>query len=437
MTIFSQQKFRKIINDLKRRPEDAARDLSLPLSKIENILNGKEKISLKIIEKAISVWPVNHSDFFSFTDDANNGFKILKFDESENSQRKMYRAGKPYYLYKDTVMSKVSPFRPEWIKQLVVVNDNDPNNEAVKFNNGHFLHQFTYFIGPVNFYYIENNVKKVAEMNSGDSMYISPYIPHTFTTRKNSEGINGCILALTFSDKIDGDTLNEISAIGYENAKKLRINLNDELNCFKSSLNFHFNNSFISKEHFKMITKFSIDDLNSINELPDFSILKAICDVLQIGLRDLLLTPLTATVKINKYSECSKWFYPSTQDKKYGIVQLTNIPELPFSKSFELNSLVDIENDITFQVSTHQYLYNIGDTSCRVIINEIFKENFAPGDSIYLKPGVKFKFIKKSKILILRTGGRVAGDAIFQISKLSEENFKRLMNDNSPWFNSN
>ena len=86
-------------------------------------------------------------------------------------------------------MSKISPFRPEWIQELVTVNNNKPNNPEAKFNNGHFLHQFTYFIGPVNFYYIENNKKKVAKMNTGDSMYISPYIPHTFTTRKNKEGI--------------------------------------------------------------------------------------------------------------------------------------------------------------------------------------------------------------------------------------------------------
>ena len=46
--------------------------------------------------------------------------------------------------------------------------------------------------------------KKVARMTTGDSMYISPYVPHTFTTRKNKENILGSILALTYTDKIDG-----------------------------------------------------------------------------------------------------------------------------------------------------------------------------------------------------------------------------------------
>ena len=43
----------------------------------------------------------------------------------------MHRGGKPYYSYKDTVMSKLSPFRPEWIEELVVVKDNKPTNTNV------------------------------------------------------------------------------------------------------------------------------------------------------------------------------------------------------------------------------------------------------------------------------------------------------------------
>ena len=65
-------------------------------------------------------------------------------------------------------MSKLSPFRPELLTELVVVKDNKAENPLVKFNNGHFLHQFTYFIGPVNFYYIKNNKKIVTKMNTGD-----------------------------------------------------------------------------------------------------------------------------------------------------------------------------------------------------------------------------------------------------------------------------
>ena len=35
-------------------------------------------------------------------------------------------------------MSKLSPFRPELITELAIVNNNKPNNSNVKYNNGHF-----------------------------------------------------------------------------------------------------------------------------------------------------------------------------------------------------------------------------------------------------------------------------------------------------------
>jgi D-lyxose ketol-isomerase len=58
-----------------------------------------------------------------------------------------------------------------------------------------------------------------------------------------------------------------------------------------------------------------------------------------------------------------------------------------------------------------------------------------PGDSIYLKPNVKHKFIGKSKILILRIGGKIYGEVNLALSHLSENNFYRLIKDNRPWYN--
>ena len=43
----------------------------------------------------------------------------------------MSRGGNPYYLYKDTIMSKLSPFRPELITELMIVKDNKPENVKV------------------------------------------------------------------------------------------------------------------------------------------------------------------------------------------------------------------------------------------------------------------------------------------------------------------
>ena len=195
--------FLGILNDLKRRPEDAARELGIDIEVIKGIISGEKEFSTELIERAISIWPINKRDFYIIDDDCPDGVKIMRVEDSERSSRIMERAGKPYYEYRDTAMSTVGQFRPEWILELCVVDDNDPENPGVQWNNGHFMHQFTYFIGPVNFYYRDSKGKKTVEvMNTGDSMYISPFVPHTFTTRNNEEGKKDLILAITYGNKL-------------------------------------------------------------------------------------------------------------------------------------------------------------------------------------------------------------------------------------------
>ena len=61
--IKSGQNFLGILNDLKRRPEDAAAELGISLEEITRIIDGKKTLSQEIIEKAVKIWPVNISDF--------------------------------------------------------------------------------------------------------------------------------------------------------------------------------------------------------------------------------------------------------------------------------------------------------------------------------------------------------------------------------------
>ena len=89
--MISNIKFRKLLNDLKRRPEDAAKDLKITKKEILKFLNNEKKISHKILNKATKVWPVNYGDFFSFSDDTQNGFKIMRSDKSNKSKRIMIR----------------------------------------------------------------------------------------------------------------------------------------------------------------------------------------------------------------------------------------------------------------------------------------------------------------------------------------------------------
>ena len=49
--------FLGLINDLKRRPEDAAKELNITLDEINAIIEGRKQISQEIIERATKIWP--------------------------------------------------------------------------------------------------------------------------------------------------------------------------------------------------------------------------------------------------------------------------------------------------------------------------------------------------------------------------------------------
>ena len=79
--IKSGQNFLGILNDIKRRPEDAARELEVSLDEINSILSGKKELSVDIVDKATKIWPVNARDFYVIHDDCPQGIKIMRCEE--------------------------------------------------------------------------------------------------------------------------------------------------------------------------------------------------------------------------------------------------------------------------------------------------------------------------------------------------------------------
>ena len=83
MEISSEPEFTKdgknflgILNDLKRRPEDAAKELGVSEEEIRLIINGKKAVSSEIIAKAQKIWPVKASDFYIIRDDCQQVLKL-------------------------------------------------------------------------------------------------------------------------------------------------------------------------------------------------------------------------------------------------------------------------------------------------------------------------------------------------------------------------
>ena len=432
--------FLGILNDLKRRPEDAAKELGVSLEEILSVIKGEKELSHDIIKRAAEIWSVNISDFYLIHDDSPNGVKIMRAEESQKSSRVMDRGGSTYYEYRDTAMSSISLFRPEWIEELCIVDDNEPNNPTVQWNDGHFMHQFTYFIGDVNYYWEESDGrKKVAVMNTGDSMYGTPFRPHTFATRKGASK-NGLILALTYGNNLMVSQ-QELSTLGVELGLNFYLDFSTKERAFSSLLKFNRENMSLTHEEFAKrsgIPKETIEGLeNSITSLPDDEMLSKLAKALNVNVRDLYPPDsIEDKVIVRYYKDAPRWFYP--ESKAYEIVELAHSRYLPFSKALEFN-IKKSENDqiLDIKMGLHQYIYNVGDSPVEFnwkINNIMNHEKINPGDSIYVKPFVPHNFRGNGKLMVLRIAGRIAGDAQRELSTLDKNDAHRAILETSMWF---
>ncbi len=433
--------FLGLINDIKRRPEDAAKELGVELEEINAIIAGKKEISYEIIVKAVKKWPLNPRDFFLINDDCSDGVKIMRFEQSANSSRVMDRGGSPFYKYRDTAMSSVSLFRPEWIEELCYVDDNDPENSKAQWNNGHFMHQFTYFIGDVNYYYKDgDNNKKVFVTKTGDSVYGTPFRPHTFTTRTGAEK-NGLILALTYGNKIAADTQQELSAIGPELGIQYHLDFTTREKAFSSLLKFNIDAASITNNELSKrtgIDESKIEEYLTANTfVPDYTIIQKLAKALSVNTHDLLPPDIIEERVIpKKYQDSERWFYPN-DSKAYEMVELSQSRNLPFSKALEIHVRENSNDSLDLKVGLHQWVYNIGQTSIRFnwkIGEKTHQEEIHPNDSIYIKPFVEHSMRGSGKLVVLRIGGRMSGDAQREFSNLSKGDADRAINETQMWF---
>jgi|TARA_B100001179_G_scaffold166210_1_gene122308 methylphosphonate synthase len=432
--------FLGLINDLKRRPEDAAKELNISVEDIMDIIEGRKEISSEIIARAKKIWPVNSRDFFLIEDDCPNGIKIMRVEDSAKSSRIMERGGAPYYEYRDTAVSSVGLFRPEWIEELCEVEDNDPNNNVVQWNKGHFMHQFTYFIGDVNYYYIGPDGKKnVAIMNTGDSVYGTPFRPHSFTTRKGASK-NGLILALTYGNQLSGDTQQELSIMGKELGMPYWLDFSSRKKAFGALLNFHRTCASLSFEEFSKRTGIDKDALIQFekgSEIPSYETNITLAKALNVNSRDLFPPDVIEDKVIVKYyKDAPRWYFPESTTT-YHIVELSHSKTLPFSKAFEFTIEKSDDDELDLQVGLHQYVYNVGDESIKLnwqTKNTIKHDVLKSGDSAYIKPNVPHNFRGKGKLVILRIAGRIVGDAQRELSYLDEHDVNRAISETTMWF---
>ena len=140
---------------------------------------------------------------------------------------------------------------------------------------------------------------------------------------------------------------------------------------------------------------------------------------------------------VKHHDEGKKWFYPS-QTSTYEFVELANTTVLPFSKSLEIKINNTDSKELDLRTGLHQYVYNICNSTITinwVLDGQIFSEEIHPNDSLYIKPFVEHNFRGEGKLLVLRIGGKIAGDSQRELSFVGKKNTKRAISETMQWFN--
>jgi len=205
-----------LLNGVKQTVPSFAGLYNLDINVLDTVIRGEIGPTLEIrtaIEKhrPLRVRDLYSKEFqnkFPVPDDTVGGVIVCKSAQTDKTRRTTLRGLEKqkilFYTYADTAMSTSSLFKPEWIAEHFIHDGVDAEDTPDwAFNHGHFENQVTYFIGPVNFHWISNGKKYVRQMNTGDTNYITPFVPHTFTTREKGKGL---ILAVTYGSGVASES---------------------------------------------------------------------------------------------------------------------------------------------------------------------------------------------------------------------------------------
>jgi len=275
-------------------------------------------------------------------------------------------------------------------------------------------------------------------MKTGDSMYISPFVPHTFTSRNKQS--NGLILALTYGNKLTGDVKQELSGLSIEAGSQFSLDFSTKEKSSASLLKFHRDISSLPINEVSIRTKIpahTIIELENAKRLPTHDEIILLARSYNVNSRELIADDkIEKKVVVKPHSECKKWYYPDNS-KIYEFVELASTTSLPFSKAFEINVQNSDIPDYDFKVGLHQFIYNIGENE--LLLNWEFNDKkytklIQPGDSIYIKPFIKHNFRGNGKLIVLRVGGRIPGDSQRELSLIGGRNTKRAISETMQWF---
>jgi methylphosphonate synthase len=419
-------------NDLKRTPEMLADDLGIARDDLRHLLAGECDVRElhALIERIAAAYPVDSADLRIPEDDCDHGARIVRAATSVASRRVSHRADprggtSPYYEYRDTAFSRLSPFRPEWIRPLRLVTSARADDPMLVYNQGHLLHQYTYYVDGVNFYWRTGIGQDAAEMETGDSTYGTPWWPHTFAARDPER--RGYILAVTFGAQVRR-AQRELYALGrrthfyvidYRHPRRAAIEL----------LDHHLASEMMSRAELCARCRDAGTEVSGLFDeahLPTAVELGAAARVLTIEPADLHVpayTPADEVVRVRR-AESTPSEIP-LDSPRYRVWRMARLSRMPQVKGFGLDVLVGGTAPVDLTTGLHAWIYNYGDAAVSMAWSdgETHRTSLAPGDSIYLQPFIAHGFAREDRqaaLCVVRVPGAVDLATQRELSYLSE-----------------
>lgn len=439
-------------NDLKRDSHSLATELGFDDATIENVLAGAASPDTadEVIRRMGQTYPIDDADLRILPDDCDAGIKIMRAEESLATSRIFKRPDRrgqlePYYEYRDTAFSRLSPFRPEWIRELRVVSDSDPHNPDVAFNHGHFLHQYSMYVGPVNHYWEVDGRRYSSEMNTGDSSYTTPFRPHTFTSRSTTE--RALILAVTFGGNVRR-AQRELYALG-SRAEHYVLDNSTPTAATKAIIRQCLLDAAISVDQLDRelqrcnTTLRAHDAVEGDRPLtaPDLELLAS---VLSVNTRDLQVPVFDEDdeVIVEHARAEDAYAYPTDRDPQYTIFPMTRTAKMPAMRGFTAHvtrSPQSPRGEGLLSSSLHSWIYNYSDNAVGLHWSDGATEHetvIEPDDSLYVQPFIPHAFTRMGKdpgaLCVVRVSGHVSGDTQRELSHFPT--ITRAVREDRRWF---
>jgi methylphosphonate synthase len=434
-----------MLNDLKRDHVTAAAELDISPELLSRALVGEVAAAGVVRSRASLRWPVSARDLHLREDDVSGDVLVWEAARSIRSTRTIERGGRPYYEYRDTAMARVSPIRPEWIRMLVQTRDCNPHGKDLSWNRGHALHQLTFFLGDVDFYYERGGRRVGDRMRRGDSALIPSWVAHTFTAVEG--GADPVILAVTFPGRVTGDAIEDLRSAGSAFRSGDLPDASSPWSLFASMLRARLDDASLTLERVCADAGIEADRMRCIAEgadAPQPTETEAIAAALRVSPRDIGgAGGHHAEVLVERAEQRPFDPFP-VEGSACRIRQLAGSQLTPDARGveLELGRRAGDAPGAEFRFGLHHYGFVVGAERVEMRWGKELDHRavLQPGDSFYMKPWVRHAFAPAGEtqvpacLVSFRCAGSFNREALLELAVLGTEGAARYLGEQGQWY---